>query len=95
MIANILYTERQLKLIREELLKSSIINDSRVKVKVQSYTAGVYTDTVQFLLECTTGLYTERIYKHFELYSPCEAQYMYIRQALEREIESMERRSRI
>lgn len=95
MINNILYIKRQLEELRESIFKSGILLESPVKVTASKYLVGDLSDTIIFTLELTTGLYTDRVQRSFSLYHPCPEQYIYIRQALEREVEAMERRGKI
>lgn len=92
MLDNILVTKSRIEALRNELLKSSIIIDSPVKVSIESYYVGAMVDTITLLLTFNTGDYEHRYKRGFSVYEHDQTNdiYIYIRQVLERDIERLE-----
>lgn len=92
MINNILVTKSRIEALRNELLKSSIIIDSPVKVSIDSYHVGAMVDTITLLLTFNTGDYEHQYKRGFSVYEHDQTNdtYIYIRQVLERDIERLE-----
>lgn len=94
MIDNILITKSRIESLRNEFLKSSIINDSSVKVSLVGYKVGRFSDRIDFDLSLKIGDYTETYHRGFSVYEYDYSSdtYIYIRQVLERDIERLEER---
>ena len=96
MIDNILVTKSRIEALRNEFLKSSIINDSAVKISLVGYNVGRFSDRIDFDLSLKIGDYTETYHRGFSVYEYDYSSdtYIYIRQVLERDIERLEERQR-
>lgn len=92
MIDNLLVTQSRIESMRNEILKSAIINDSAVKVTLVDYHVGRFSDNINFDLSLKIGEHTHTYHRGFSVYEHdyTNDAYIYIRQVLERDIERLE-----